>query len=124
MGGREKEWKLNSFKNSYKELFLLLKKTTETACLAYADAFVAVAASLSCSEFSQAAEDFSAAAKEYANGKGNNDVIVGAISSMAYDEFEKEFKKVKIFANNEGDKLNKMTAAIDKLCAVYKRVMS
>lgn len=54
---------------------------------------------LSCSEFSQAAEDVSAAAKEYANGKGNNDVdvIVGAISSMAYDEFEKEFKKVKIF---------------------------
>lgn len=71
-------------------------------------------------------KDFSAAANEYANGKGNNDVdvIVGAISSMAYDEFEKEFKKVKIFANNEGGKLNKMTAAIDKLCAVYKRVTS
>lgn len=80
----------------------VIKKTTETACLACADAFVAVAASLSCSEFSQAAEDFSAAAKEYANGKGNNDVdvIVGAIYSIAYYEFEKEFKKVKIFANN------------------------
>ncbi|WP_031489978.1 hypothetical protein [Borreliella garinii] len=54
--------------------FLLLKKTTETACPACADAFVAAAASLSCSKFSQAAEDFSAAAKEYANGKENNDI--------------------------------------------------
>lgn len=106
--------------------FLLLKKTTETACLACAGVFVAVAVSLSCIEFSQDAEDFSAAAKEYANGKRNNDVdvIVGAISSMAHDEFEKEFKKVKIIANNEGGKLNKMTAAIDKLCAVYKKVGS
>ncbi|WP_215535704.1 hypothetical protein [Borreliella bavariensis] len=43
---------------------------------------------------------------------------------MAYYEFEKEFKKVKIFANNKGGKSNKMTAAIDKLCAVYKRVTS
>lgn len=42
---------------------------------------------------------------------------------MAYDEFEKEFKKVKTF-NNEGGKLNKMTAAIDRLCAVYKKVRS
>ncbi|ACL35226.1 hypothetical protein [Borreliella garinii] len=47
----------------------VIKKTTETVCLACADVFVAVAASLSCSEFSQAVEDFSAAAKEYANGK-------------------------------------------------------
>ncbi len=30
----------------------------------------------------------------------------------------------KTFANNEGGKLNKMTATIDKLCAVYKKVIS
>ncbi|WP_268828205.1 hypothetical protein [Borreliella valaisiana] len=37
---------------------------------------------------------------------------------------KRRFKKVKIIANNEGGKLNKMTAAIDKLCAVYKKVVS
>ncbi|WP_267501152.1 MULTISPECIES: hypothetical protein [Borreliella] len=44
-------------------MFFLLLKTAETACLACADAFVAVSVRLSYSEFSQAAEDFSAAAK-------------------------------------------------------------
>lgn len=49
---------------------------------------------------------------------------MGAISGMAYSGFEDSwFDNAKMFAlNKEGGKAEKMIAAIDKLCVVYKKV--
>ncbi|WP_050581620.1 hypothetical protein [Borreliella garinii] len=107
----------------------VIKKTIETACLSYVDAFVALISSLSCNEFKQAINEFNAAAKQYANGdKGDNavDVIVGPISGMTYIEFEDEgFKRAKMFANNKkGREVENMIKAIDKLLTIYKKVKS
>lgn len=58
--------------------------------------------------------------------KGDNaaSVIVGAISGMAYSGFEDSWvDNAKMFAlNKEGGEAEKMIAAIDKLCVVYKKV--
>ncbi|MCD2332853.1 hypothetical protein [Borreliella americana] len=113
-----------------KSVLPIIKNNVETACLAYADTFVTVTANLSCSEFKKAIKEFNEAAKKYANGdKGDNavSVIVGAISGMAYgDGFEDWwFNNAKMFSNNKtGEEVNNMTRAIDKLCAVYKRIIS
>ncbi|WP_210379584.1 hypothetical protein [Borreliella garinii] len=114
-----------------KSVLPIIKKTIEEASLAYADAFAFVTASLSCGkgseEFKEAVKGFNDAAKQYTNGnKGDNavSVIVGAISGMAYSGFEDSwFNNAKMFAlNKEGGEVKKMIAAIDKLCAVYKKV--
>ncbi|XOU08905.1 hypothetical protein QIA00_04880 (plasmid) [Borreliella americana] len=96
----------------------IIKKTIETACLSYVDAFVAVTSSLSCNEFKQVINKFNAAAKEYANGdKGDNavNVIVGPIASMAYIGFEDTgFNRAKMFASNKkGSEVDTMIIAID-----------
>ncbi len=110
-----------------KDVLPVIKKTIETACLSYADAFVALTSSLSCNEFKQAINEFNAAAKQYANGdKGDNavDVIIGPISGMTYIGFEDEgFKRAKMFANNKkGSEVENMIKAIDKLLTIYKKV--
>ncbi|WP_418905311.1 hypothetical protein QIA30_06260 (plasmid) [Borreliella turdi] len=107
----------------------IITKTIETACLSYADAFVAVTSSLSCNEFKQAINEFYIAAKQYANGnKGDNavDVIVGPISGMTYSGFEDwGFKRAKMFAGNKkGSEVENMIIAIDKLHTIYKKVKS
>ncbi|WP_232535994.1 hypothetical protein, partial [Borrelia sp. A-FGy1] len=103
----------------------VIEKTMETASKAYADAFAIIASRLSSSEFRQAVSEFNDAAKQYANGKGDNavSVIVGPISSMTYVTFENGFARAKIFARNyTGSEVEKMIAAIDKLLDVYKKV--
>ncbi|WP_421114435.1 hypothetical protein QIA00_04920 (plasmid) [Borreliella americana] len=113
-----------------KSVLPIIKNNIETACLAYADTFVAVTANLSCSEFKKSIKEFNEAAKKYANGdKGDNavSVIVGAISGMAYSGGFEDwwFNNAKMFANNKtGEEVNNMIRAIDKLCAVYKRIIS
>ncbi|WP_232535952.1 hypothetical protein [Borrelia sp. A-FGy1] len=97
----------------------------EIASITYANAFAIIASRLSSSEFRQAVFEFNAVAKEYANGKGDNaaSVIVGPISSMTYVTFEDGFARAKMFASNyKGEEVKRMTAAIDKLYTVYKRV--
>ncbi|WP_182117975.1 hypothetical protein, partial [Borrelia sp. A-FGy1] len=54
-----------------RKLLTVIKKTTKTACLSYADAFAVLASGLSCSKFRQAVFKFSNAAKKYTNGKGD-----------------------------------------------------
>ncbi|MCD2332637.1 hypothetical protein [Borreliella americana] len=121
----EKKENVDSLK-TVADVLPVIKKTIETACLFYADAFAVVTSSLSCNEFRQAINEFNAAAKEYANGdKGDNavDVIVGPIASMAYSGSEDGFDNAKKFANNKtGEEVKKMIKAIDKLRDVYKRV--
>ncbi|WP_032992307.1 hypothetical protein [Borreliella garinii] len=91
--------------------------------MAYANAFAAMASSLSSAEFKKAVNEFKDAAEKYANGdRGDRsvDVILGAIAGMAFDN-ENGFKRAKMFANkatNEGE--NKIIIAIDKLRATYK----
>ncbi|WP_215537950.1 hypothetical protein [Borreliella bavariensis] len=56
--GEEKKNESLTHLRTVRGVLPVIKKTTETACLACADAFVAVAASLSCRELSQATERF------------------------------------------------------------------
>ncbi|QMU99852.1 hypothetical protein F0310_05420 (plasmid) [Borrelia sp. A-FGy1] len=123
---QEKKKKNIDHLKTIRRVLTVIEKTIETASLAYADAFAIVSDSLSCSKFRQAICKFSKAAKEYANGnKGDHavDVIVGAIAGMSHASFEKSFDKAKRFANKEsGEEVDKMVAAIDTLCDVYKIV--
>ncbi|WP_418906498.1 hypothetical protein QIA30_05385 (plasmid) [Borreliella turdi] len=102
----------------------VIKKTIEVASIAYANAYASIADSLSSMEFKKAIKDFSVAANQYANGKGDHavDVIVGAITSI-HGEYEDGFKRAKIFAKREsGIEVERMITAIDNLCFVYKKV--
>ncbi|QMU99879.1 hypothetical protein F0310_05580 (plasmid) [Borrelia sp. A-FGy1] len=128
---RRREEKNESVDNlkTVRSILAVIKKTTETACLAYAytyDFVVIVTSSLSSSKFRQAASKFNEVAKKYANGKGDNaaSVIVGVISGIAYHGFEDWwFNNAKRFASNpKVTEINKMIAIIDKLLEVYKRV--
>ncbi|WP_236840923.1 hypothetical protein [Borreliella turdi] len=109
-----------------RNLLPVIKKTIEIASIAYANAYASLTSCVSSIEFKQAVKDFSVAANQYANGKGDHavDVIVGAITSI-YGEYKGGFERVKIFARKETDKeIEKMITAIDNLYFVYKKVKS
>lgn len=90
--------------------------------MAYANAFAVMASSLSYAEFKKAVNEFKDAAEKYANGdRGDHavDVIVGAITGIAFDH-ENGFKRAKMFANKATDEGgNKIIIAIEKLRATY-----
>lgn len=88
-----------------KDVLTISKKTIESASVAYAHAFAAMASSLSSAEFKKAVNEFKDTAEKYANGdRGDHavDVIVGAIAGMAFDN-ENGFKRAKMFANKATD---------------------
>lgn len=83
--------------------------------MAYANAFAAMASSLSSAEFKKAINEFKYTAEKYANGDREDhavDVIVGAIAGMAFDN-KNGFKRAKMFANKATDEGgNKIIIAI------------
>ncbi|WP_031478378.1 hypothetical protein [Borreliella garinii] len=108
-----------------KDVLTVSKKTIESASVAYANAFAVMTSSLSSAEFKKAVNEFKDAAEKYANGdRGDHavDVIVGAITGMAFNN-ENGFKRAKMFANKATDEgRNKIIIAIDKLSTTYNTV--